>query len=84
MISGSNSDGTLMCVGKCCSIVYTYIVISSSLIKLDINECTSMPNICGLGTCSNNINGAFYECSCQNGAMLTGLNSNGTLTCVGR
>ena len=48
----------------------------------DINECTQNPDICGLGTCSNNDDGTFYECNCQDGAMITGLNNN--LTCVGR
>ena len=50
----------------------------------DINECTQNPEICGLGTCANNDDGTFYECICQDGAMTTGTNTNGSLTCVGR
>ena len=49
----------------------------------DIDECSETPGICGLGTCANNDDGTFYECNCQNGAMTTGQNSLGTLTCVG-
>ena len=26
----------------------------------------------------------FYECVCQNGAMMSGSNTDGTLTCIGR
>ena len=54
------------------------------LFWLDINEWTQNPNICGLGTCSNNGDGMFYECTCQDGAMATGTNSAGNLTCVGK
>ena len=50
---------------------------------IDIDECSETPGICGLGTCANNDDGTFYECNCQNGAMTTGQNSLGTLTCVG-
>ena len=60
----------------CYSFVY-------NIVAPDINECTQTPGICGLGTCSNN-DGTFYECSCQNGAMISGSNSNGSLTCVGK
>ena len=60
-----------------------YIDIYNYLFS-DVNECTQNPNICGLGTCSNNGNGNFYECSCQGGAMLTGTNVDGSLTCIGR
>ena len=49
----------------------------------DINECMQTPGICGLGTCSNNDNGMFYECTCQNGTLITGTNTDGTLTCIG-
>ena len=48
-----------------------------------MNECTEVPGRCGLGTCSNNENGIFYECICQNGAMMSGSNTDGTLTCIG-
>ena len=65
----------LLCSSYICVCIFT---------QLDINECTQNPDICGFGDCSNNDNGAFYECMCQDGAMLTGVNSNGTLTCVGR
>ena len=50
----------------------------------DVNECTEVPGRCGLGTCSNNENGMFYECICQNGAMISGSNTDGTLTCIGK
>ena len=50
----------------------------------DINECTANHNICGLGICINNDDGMFYECYCQDGTMSTGINSAGTLTCIGR
>ena len=50
-------------------------------LSADIDECTETPGICGLGTCSNNDDGTFYECTCQDGTMLTG--SGSTLTCVG-
>ena len=50
---------------------------------LDINECSESPDICGLGTCTNNGDGTFYQCDCQDGAMLTGTSSDGSLTCVG-
>ena len=49
--------------------------------SLDINECSEDPDVCGLGTCSNE-DGAFYECICQDGATATG--SGGSLTCTGR
>ena len=42
-----------------------------------------MPDICGLGTCTNNDDGTFYQCDCPDGTMLTGTNSDGSLTCVG-
>ena len=48
----------------------------------DVNECEEDLDICGLGTCSNNDDGTFYECECQDGAMITG--SGGNLTCVGK
>ena len=47
----------------------------------DIDECEENSDICGLGTCSNNDDGTFYECECQDGAMATG--SGGNLTCTG-
>ena len=50
---------------------------------IDINECTTNPDICGLGDCGNNVDGTFYECDCQNGATITGTNSDGSLTCIG-
>ena len=64
---------------------YTSLSLNASIsISLDINECSETPGICGqLGTCANNDDGTFYECNCQNGAITTGQNSLGTLTCVG-
>ena len=50
----------------------------------DIDECLQRSNICGLGQCTNNDNGTFYECDCPFGTVSFGTNSNGTLTCVGR
>ena len=52
------------------------------LLFQDINECTLNPDVCGLGTCSV-IDDAFYECTCQDGAMESGDSTNTTLTCVG-
>ena len=51
---------------------------------LDTNECMVNPDICGLGDCTNNADGTFYECNCQAGATTIGTSSDGTLTCVGR
>ena len=50
--------------------------------SLDINECL-VPNICGLGACTNNDDGTFYQCDCQDGAVVTGMNSDNSLTCIG-
>ena len=55
---------------------------SFTYIFKDINECEEDLDICGLGTCSNNDDGTFYECECQDGAMTTG--SDGNLMCVGK
>ena len=49
----------------------------------DTDVCTQNPDICGLGTCSIIAGGTLYECDCQDGAMMTGSNTNGTLTCIG-
>ena len=40
------------------------------------------PTICGFGTCSVTSDG-LYQCSCQDGAMITGSNTDGSLTCIG-
>ena len=48
----------------------------------DIDECEEILNICGLGMCSNNADGEYYDCDCQDGSMTTG--SGGNLTCVGK
>ena len=48
----------------------------------DTNECLVNPDICGLGTCTNNDDGTFYQCNCQDGAEPSG--ADATLTCVGR
>ena len=40
------------------------------------------PTICGFGTCSVTSDG-LYQCSCQEGAMITGSNTDGSLTCIG-
>ena len=53
-----------------------------NLFHLDIDECTENDAICELGTCSNNDDGTFYECSCQDGAMTAGSEDN--LTCIGQ
>ena len=55
--------------------------MQSLSLNVDINECETS-SICGLGTCSNNDDGTFYECECQDGAMTTG--SGGNITCVGK
>ena len=52
------------------------------LVFQDMNECEEDLDICGLGTCSNNDDGMYYECDCQDGAMTTG--SGGNLRCVGK
>ena len=53
------------------------------MFSTDLDECTESPDICGLGTCTNNENATFYNCSCQDGAMLTEIGNSGTFTCVG-
>ena len=53
-------------------------------IPKDFDECSVEPDVCGsLGTCTNNDGGLFYECDCRDGAVTTGSNSDGSLTCVG-
>ena len=66
------------------NVYYVCSLLTPSFFKPDINECAQNSDICGLGTCSNNDDGAFYECTCQDGAMITGTNTNGSLTCIGR
>lgn len=56
-----------------------YIILRSS----DINECTETRGICQLGDCIDKEDGVFYECECNDGAMLTGSSIDGTLTCIG-
>ena len=48
----------------------------------DINECTEDMTICGFGTCSVTSDG-LYQCTCDDGAMATGSNTDRTLTCIG-
>ena len=48
----------------------------------DINECTENMAICGFGTCSVTSDG-LYQCTCDDGAMATGSNTDRTLTCIG-
>ena len=50
---------------------------------IDTDECTENEDICGLGTCTNNENAMFYECSCPSGSRLSGMNTDNTLTCIG-
>ena len=50
----------------------------------DIDECLQNSGICGLGTCTNNDDGTFYECECEDNAELTGSNMDGSLTCIGK
>ena len=38
--------------------------------------------MCGFGTCTNNPNGEFYMCECEDGAVL-GTNSDNLPTCFG-
>ena len=47
----------------------------------DIDECTETEGICGLGSCTNNENGMFYDCDCPDGTVRTG--ANDALTCSG-
>ena len=76
MITGDNSDNSLTCVG-----MFVYQVCTTChLLSSDINECENV-NICGFGTCANNDDGTFYQCTCQGGAMTTG--SGNGLTCIG-
>ena len=63
----------------------TYTYASHLLILIvfqDINECEEDLDICGLGICNNNDDGAFYECECQDGAITTGSSRN--VTCIGK
>ena len=52
--------------------IYTYA---------DIDECSNT-NICVLGSCINNVDGNFYECDCQDGAIV-GTNSENLSVCLG-
>ena len=61
----------LLCMQN--SLIHTYI---------DVNECALYPTICGLGTCSVTSDG-LYQCTCQDGAMITGSNTDGSLICIG-
>ena len=58
--------------------IQTFIPLQS-----DTDECSENSAICGLGTCSNNENGNFYDCNCPPGSQETGSNTDGSLTCVG-
>ena len=48
----------------------------------DIDECSVNSDVCGFGTCTNNPNGEFYMCECEDGAVL-GTNSDNLPTCFG-
>ena len=48
----------------------------------DVDECSVNSDICGFGTCTNNPNGEFYMCECEDGAVL-GTNSENLPTCFG-
>ena len=75
----TGSEDNLTCIGQ-----YILVPITKTHIYLsDIDECSENEDICGLGTCSNNDDGTFYECTCQDGAKLNGSNSDNSLTCVG-
>ena len=65
------------------SVPILYLLLQLQHISTDTDECTQTPEICGLGTCTNNDDGTFYECSCQDGAVLTEIGNTGTFTCVG-
>ena len=63
--------------------------MSSLLVKLlkyfylkDVDECSVSNDVCGFGTCTNNPNGEFYMCECEDGAVL-GTNSDNLPTCFG-
>ena len=64
------------------SVPITHIGIGNTSGPLDIDECLRNATICGLGTCTNNDGGSFYECDCRDGAETSG--TGNTLTCVGR
>ena len=48
----------------------------------DVDECSVNSDVCGFGTCTNNPNGEFYMCECEDGAVL-GTNSDNLPTCFG-
>ena len=39
--------------------------------------------ICGVGTCTNNLNGGFYFCTCPDGYEATGMASELEENCTG-
>ena len=54
-------------------------------IYTDVDECMEGTSRCGLGTCTNNANGTFYTCSCNDGTISNGGQaSDDSLMCVGR
>ena len=55
---------------------------SNNIMFKDIDECSVNSDVCGFGTCTNNPNGEFYMCECEDGAML-GTNSDNLPTCLG-
>ena len=64
------------CVCFSSQIMYIHIYLK------DVDECSVNSDVCGFGTCTNNPNGEFYMCECEDGAVL-GTNSENLPTCFG-
>ena len=84
VITGTNTDSTLKCVGKIQQFLWEIQWCPPLPLSIDLDECNEMPGRCGLGTCRNNENAMFYDCICQDGAMMNGFSTAGTLTCIGK
>ena len=84
MITGSNTDGSLICIGMYILIFEFYCWIFTLCLPIsDIDECSANMDICGLGLCINNDDGEFYDCECTSGSQPVGSSATGTLQCVG-
>ena len=81
MRMGESSQGTLTCVGQSLLLCLQNFIHVFILFK-DVDECSVNSDVCGFGTCTNNPNGEFYMCECEDGATL-GTNSDNLPTCFG-
>ena len=59
----------IVCVHYCCfCYVYTWEILFCS----DRDECDEFDTLCNPGTCTNIVNGGFYDCTCTDGFMENG------------